>query len=234
MATGEIWEGTAVITVFIDQNINDPANPATINVDLSKVSVTWNGKVPPLNDTKTLNFTLPSGYTAAYIYNYDLHGHNPSAGINGVPPQLVSTINSTDPSEKALQSSVPTNWFGGTDWWYGPPPDKDHPLYTVGSTSNPPATISYKFINTDEISQGTWNIYILIGLASNAGGGGGGGGGISWSTIAAIVIVILVLIIIIYFAVSYFERPSSQATHYHPDHGYHSHPSRQAAMQSAM
>jgi len=230
MATGQIFTGMAVIRVYNNQTIDNPTERKQIAIDLSKIEVTWEstGNLPPLNNTKTLNFALPSGFTSNYIYSYDLHGHT-SGVTNGQLPQLMSYIYPTNqdasPSgpENLLNSSIPIN-YNGTDWWYGPLPDTDHPLFLIGSSSSPPSRIVFNCANTSQITQATWNIYISVGLASNIGGGNGPhDGGISWEirTIAIIVIVIIVLIIIIYFWYSYSSStPQNHPTYNHYNSGY--------------
>src|SRR5437868_12742593 len=122
MSRGQIFEGTAVITIYNNQTLNGPFTPQTLNIDLSKVNVTWKGETPPITGSNTLAFTssseFTSGYTADFIYNYDLHGHTSGATSGGLFPQLVSTIYSTVQTEKPVTSTLSTNAFGGTDWWY--------------------------------------------------------------------------------------------------------------------
>jgi len=76
MASGQIFNGTVIIQVYNNQTIENPTESKQIIINLYQVQVAWNGTVPPLNDTKMLNFAFPAGFTVNYIYSYDLHGGN--------------------------------------------------------------------------------------------------------------------------------------------------------------
>lgn len=206
---GQVWNGTAILSVYDNQTVNNPTNTMMLNIDLSQALIAWDSGGPPpnLTNSDTLAFTLPSGYTASYLYSYDLHGHT---GGGSPVPQLVSTIHSTDNSENPLNSSIPVN-FNGTDWWYGPSVNSDHPLFNVGTMNNPPKQIIYNYSNTNQITQATWNIYINVRISSN------GVDGLSWGTIALIVFGIIFIIIILYYLIYYFESPGMPPNN--PSHG---------------
>ncbi len=199
--------GTAIIPIYNNETVSDAMTVRTVTINPSQVRIDWGQFSPPIPNFGSLAFTLPAGFEAAYVYQYDLHGHT-SGATNGMLPTLASTIFSTDETETPLASSVPTNVFGGTDWWYGSPNEEQHPKFDVGTMNNKPNKVEYNYINTSQVTQATWNIYVTVGVAAPAGGGGGGGGGgegLSGATIAIIVAVIIFVLIILYALISYFE-----------------------------
>jgi hypothetical protein len=203
----ETWKGSVVIPVYNTQTIDNPTTPKAISVVLASAKITWDAKGPPPNLTgsDTLAFTLPTGYTSSFIYQYDLHG---TTRPNSSTAEFVTKITSTLASEAPITASTGIN-FGvspGTDWDYGTP-DNSYPLANVGTMSNPPAMINYTYTNVQAIDNPSWNIHISVGIASNSGPPDPGPG-LSTLEIVGIIVLIVLVLIILYYLISYYTSDS--------------------------